>query len=571
MPDVNDFVPPINEQFIIKDPRLLHVNLRRQRLFQGKTLVFMLRSHMLVYESVIKLAQGECDFLQNNPFRKENLLNKDYIPIVYKMSDQSQNTQDIDSVIDYIVTNGRRVVSESEISLAILYCSIERYCNPDYRMQKFFEMETVDLTKVAGAVLAEETPALRAPELLKASDIFVPESVDVTDEIDLNNRIDSSAVYSENADQVECEKMDESNQLARPSTSGMYLGKRGRHRSDDKCADDENAAKRSKSNVPVPKEKNRRRSDEPPVVDGNAAKKSKSYDAVAEKIADSSNFEPHQSQSQSQSFSGFLTTQNRFKIPPVAPAVAAEQSQQTQIDSAERRKRALDLLNVPSNDEDNNNDDDDNPFKLLRKKAAKQPRLNRVELARTNDADDTDGFDFPSRPSQRIRGGLSQQKATAPNASSAANTTVFMPFKRSAIEKTIGMTHVRPVEATTDGWLSCAFKKDVSVGNGTESATVAAALPTKIKIKEEKLEEWEMTDEQKKQKWLKSLDTAIQVKTFNVTFTRRSDSSVGDETDANTAATKNFKTFVKVTFSKFCRIECVSDSNFVFISFRTET
>lgn len=525
LPNVNDFVPEINEQFIRKNPNLLHVNLRRQRLFQGKTFIFMTRRHMAAFESIIKLAHGNCDYLEKNRFVKKDLLKEEIIPVVFKTAGQSQATQDINNVVDYLGKHGRRAVSETELSLAILHCSIERYCNPDFQMQKCFEMNTIDLTEGDGEVIVEETPAPRTNEsdLVPASEIILPESIGLTDDTVSNRKIDSSAVYSECAEGGECDMAAPNDQLAQPSTSGMNLGKRRRRLPSD---DADDAA-----------------------IEQNVEKKSKSDDAVPDDIAVATNSQS----SQSSNLSGFLATQNRFKKPNAPVPLIEQQSQQTQIAAAERRKRAIEALKSLSDDEDNNNDADENPFAFAARKTAKRAKLNRFEsAATTNDDGDDDadgGFNFSSRIPQRNRGGVSQQKNStgATTSSSAGETSVLMPANRSVAENSIRMLYIKPVETGTDGWLSRAFKKDVSIADGAENAV---ALPGKIKIKEEKLEEWEMTEDEKKLKWLKSLANAIEVKKFNFTFTRRPNYCAADETDGNVSALngtiRNFKTFVKV-------------------------
>lgn len=525
LPNVNDFVPEIHEQYLRNNQTLLHVNLRRQRLFQGKTFVFMTRRHMLAFEPIIKLAHGDCDFLRNNCFTKKHLLKKEIIPVRCQKMDQSQSTQEIHNVLDFIQRNGRRAVNDTELSLAILHCSIDRYCNPDFKMQKCFEVNTIDLTEDNGEIIVEETPESRANESNRApsTEVILPESIDLTVENASNRQIDSSVVYSEFADAGVCEMAEPNYQSSHPSTSGMNLGKRRRRIS----------------------------SDDAPANEQNAEKKSKSNDIVPDNIEPTPIPESSQS-SQSCNLSGFLTTQNRFRKPNTPAPSIEQQSQHTQIAAAERRKRAIAALKSLSDDDDNNNDTDENPFKFASKKPAKKAKLNRMDAAvPTNDNDDhgDDGFNFSVRLSQRNCGDLSQNKNRGTNAtknSSASEDSVLMPFNRSVAENTIRMPHIKRVEVCTDGWLSIAFKRNVSIDNETK-----AALPSGIKIKEEKLEEWEMSDEEKKRKWLKSLANAIEVKKFNVTITRRSNGSVIDETDGNvstlTRTNRNFKTFVKVS------------------------
>lgn len=483
--------------------------------------MFMTRRQMASFESIIQLAHGECDCLQGNKFAKKHLLRKEIVPMLNKTVKQSQATEDVHNIVAYLEKNGRRAINESELSLAILHCSTDRYCNPDFSMQNMFEVNSVDSTEGEVEALVHETPRDPAGESndKPAPETIVPESLNLTDEDAVSNRnIDSSAVYSERIGGGESEMAEPINQFAQPTTSVMNLGKRCRRRLS---------------------------SDDAPDIESSVQKKSKTNDVVPEERGCTSTTES----SQVSSLSGFLVTQNRFsKSNATVPAPSLRQSsEQPQISPAERRKRALEALQSLSDDEGNNNDTDDNPFTFATKRGRKRAKLNPA----TNDDEDVECvYNFGSRQIQRNRRALSQQASstTVANDSSAGESNVLMPFNRPATNTIDEMPYIKRVETSTDGWLSRAFKSDVSIGQEPVKPT---ALPTGVRIKEEKLEEWEMTDEEKKQKWLKSLENAIEVKTFNVTFTRR---IVADETDGNlsahNASIRNFKTFVKVSYGR---------------------
>ncbi|XP_055307367.1 nibrin-like, partial [Sitodiplosis mosellana] len=59
-PNVNKFVPTIVEPYIIKESKMMEVHLERQRLFQNKTFVFMVKRHMEKFEPIIRQAAGKC-------------------------------------------------------------------------------------------------------------------------------------------------------------------------------------------------------------------------------------------------------------------------------------------------------------------------------------------------------------------------------------------------------------------------------------------------------------------------------------------------------------------------------
>lgn len=65
-------------------------------------------------------------------------------------------------VTEYLKSRGKRVIPESEIGLAILHCSIDRHCNPDYR--------------VASVLIPKGTRSISHPEVVLALDTQDSES-----------------------------------------------------------------------------------------------------------------------------------------------------------------------------------------------------------------------------------------------------------------------------------------------------------------------------------------------------------------------------------------------------------
>lgn len=127
LPDVANFVPEITEPYIIKEPNMMSVHLDRQRLFQNKTFVFMVKHHMAQFEPIISLAAGKCVAMDTNKVKKSFLCKPEAIPVHYStLSANSQSASDVEGIMKYIDSHGRRLINESEIGLAILHRSIDR-------------------------------------------------------------------------------------------------------------------------------------------------------------------------------------------------------------------------------------------------------------------------------------------------------------------------------------------------------------------------------------------------------------------------------------------------------------
>ncbi|EDV51245.2 nibrin [Drosophila erecta] len=104
----------------------------RTRLFAGKTFVFMNRKHFDMYGSVVQKAGATCKDI-NSGVRKTFLTKSDVIVIQYVPSTQSQATESINSIQDILEQNGRRIIQEYEIGMALIHCSITEFCNPTHK------------------------------------------------------------------------------------------------------------------------------------------------------------------------------------------------------------------------------------------------------------------------------------------------------------------------------------------------------------------------------------------------------------------------------------------------------
>jgi nijmegen breakage syndrome protein 1 len=65
-------------------------------------------------------------------------------------------------VTEYLKSRGKRVIPESEIGLAVLHCSVDRHCNPDY--------------SIASALIPKGTGNVGHPEVVLALDTQDSES-----------------------------------------------------------------------------------------------------------------------------------------------------------------------------------------------------------------------------------------------------------------------------------------------------------------------------------------------------------------------------------------------------------
>ncbi|KAJ8730140.1 hypothetical protein PYW07_017178 [Mythimna separata] len=123
----------------------------------------------------------------------------DVIVIQYIMTGASQETQSqkktINDIVNQLKNKGKRVVADAEIGLAILYCSIDKYCNPNFS----FTSEVVKQTSAPvkdPKVLAQESQEPVAHE--KRENVNINESVTSQENFDNHsNKRKLSEVTSE--------------------------------------------------------------------------------------------------------------------------------------------------------------------------------------------------------------------------------------------------------------------------------------------------------------------------------------------------------------------------------------
>lgn len=138
LPNVADFFPVINppcNEFVHKKD-IMNIRPERQRLFQNKTFVFMQKHQMSRFQTIISLAAGKCVAMDSNNMRKSFLCKPECIPVQYTPPENTQSPAGVEETAKYIVSNGRRLIKEYEIGMAILKCSTVHFCNPQSLAKK---------------------------------------------------------------------------------------------------------------------------------------------------------------------------------------------------------------------------------------------------------------------------------------------------------------------------------------------------------------------------------------------------------------------------------------------------
>ncbi|CAK1596103.1 unnamed protein product [Parnassius mnemosyne] len=193
LPDPRNFIPQIVETTLNKENVSFLPDNCRKTLFTGKTVVFFSRRQLDMYKNVLTKSSASALLLSETKMTKSMLCNDNIIVIQYNLTSTSQETQTqknlINDIVCYLKSKGKRVVADAEIGLAILYCSLNKYCNPDFNFSSEVIKQPSDQSVKTTNILAHESEE-PVPSICKLENVVINES--------LNSKTDLSHVSTIN-------------------------------------------------------------------------------------------------------------------------------------------------------------------------------------------------------------------------------------------------------------------------------------------------------------------------------------------------------------------------------------
>lgn len=198
LPEPKDFLPQVVESTINKDVVSFSPNLKRRRIFADKKFVFLSKRQLEMYRNVLMMGSATPLLLSESKMTKSMLAAPDVIVIQYIINNTTQESQalqtQIKGIVDYLKSKGKRVVADAEIGLAILYCSLEKYCNPffDYSSEVLKETNDAQNSKRPINVLAPESQEPSVNKKMK-TETTVDESLSNNDSERNNEESNGSA------------------------------------------------------------------------------------------------------------------------------------------------------------------------------------------------------------------------------------------------------------------------------------------------------------------------------------------------------------------------------------------
>ncbi|XP_017280594.1 nibrin [Kryptolebias marmoratus] len=157
-PKAESFLPEVDEPSLSKEDVNLGTIPARKQLFTGKTFLFLTAKQLKRLSAAVTFGGGRSQLLEEGFFPRD-LLESPNSCVVDVTTGHSQNplppssVEWASSVRSILQRQGRRVIPESEIGLAAIYTSCEKYCNPSCLMDSD---STPNITpRIPGASLSQ--------------------------------------------------------------------------------------------------------------------------------------------------------------------------------------------------------------------------------------------------------------------------------------------------------------------------------------------------------------------------------------------------------------------------------
>lgn len=160
LPDPEQFTPEVIESTLNKDSVTFLPSSDRKYLFQGKTFIFFSRRQLDTYKMILIKASASVALLSESKLTKTMLCANNVVVVQYTATQETQTQRDqINDIINYLKSKGRRIIPESEIGLAVLYNSTTKHCNPEFNLtsQVIQKPTANDESTKTNCILAKET------------------------------------------------------------------------------------------------------------------------------------------------------------------------------------------------------------------------------------------------------------------------------------------------------------------------------------------------------------------------------------------------------------------------------
>ncbi|XP_015910375.1 nibrin isoform X2 [Parasteatoda tepidariorum] len=129
------YIPPIGEALIDKDVVSFDINNQRKSLFENKNFFFLDEKQFKKLHLGIVLGGGNASILSSEKVSSD-LLSEEGSCVIEPAKEFSQviGRETLSDVLSILQSNKLRLIPESDVGLAVAYCSTEKFCNPKFSM-----------------------------------------------------------------------------------------------------------------------------------------------------------------------------------------------------------------------------------------------------------------------------------------------------------------------------------------------------------------------------------------------------------------------------------------------------
>ncbi|XP_051162865.1 nibrin [Leptopilina boulardi] len=192
LPKFSDYILPISEDIIDNTKVSLSPNIIRKSLFSGSSFLFFSYSQLNIYKKIINDAGGKTIMFKKSIHSDLKQFCSDNFIVVYYMIGSSQTEESIldtqrtktayEEIDELLRKSKRRMISDSEIMLAILHCSLDKYCNTKHNYKELLLKQNINVSKDdRKTIFALDTEELHSKTLESHNnDNIVPESIEIT-------------------------------------------------------------------------------------------------------------------------------------------------------------------------------------------------------------------------------------------------------------------------------------------------------------------------------------------------------------------------------------------------------
>lgn len=128
LPDAEDYLPCLSESQINPTDVSFGPDARRRSLFVGKSFIFLSLTQFKKLQNAVELGGAKTLLIVNENYNEKILLSEGSC-VMMPLNDGSKMM--IDAVQSLLRSGKKRMINESEIGFAVLYCSTDMHCNPN--------------------------------------------------------------------------------------------------------------------------------------------------------------------------------------------------------------------------------------------------------------------------------------------------------------------------------------------------------------------------------------------------------------------------------------------------------